>query len=118
MSVEVEQGDWLRHERTGYTEDLCITGLGPCTGVVVVDRESGVAFGAHLTSPDQHEVDVLDKMLNAAAEEFRDGANAEVTLSGCCAEHNENWKAVRKFVEERVGEVLPRALVLPRWPEE
>jgi len=114
--MDVEQSNWARHERQDYPEDLYIGGMGPCTGIAVVSVSRGVAFGAHLVSPHVHESGTLEDMLTAAADELGATPDLRVTVSGCCEGQSEDWRDIRKHVEQRVAAHFPPAVVNIDWP--
>jgi hypothetical protein len=120
MTSEVEIGDrGKRHAPGGYPEDVAITGLGPCVGVIVYDAESKKSFSIHLTSPDIYEDDKLEEMLTRAASEFDASESVVVMATGACigpelgpAEALQK----RNHVEQVLGAFFPRASMNVLWP--
>lgn len=119
MTHEVEQGTAARFERGGYPEDVSTGGMGPCTGVLVFDRATGVTHGAHLTWPIDHERDTLDGMLADAAAELSASTDVWVYVSGCChgsSAPQHQPTAIRPAVEQLVRSAFPTAHLDFRWP--
>jgi hypothetical protein len=119
MSYEVEMGRWGCHVPSGYPEDVVITGLGPCVGVIAYDAGSRTSFSTHLTSPDVFESTVLDEMLTEAAAHFASSALVHVYVTGACGEGSEPSKgtlAKRAYVTEKVTRAFPAATVKIEWP--
>jgi hypothetical protein len=120
MTYEVELGErGHRHVPGGYPEDVAITGLGPCVGVIIYDAESKKSFSIHLVSPNTHEADKLEEMLDEAATEFEESESILVLASGACigsgllpAEALEK----RSHVGQRLCAYFPRATMNILWP--
>jgi len=121
MSIIIEQGAWDRFEKPGYPEDITTGGMGPCTGVIVFNRDTGVTYGTHLPAPHTHEADVLAEMLGNAADEFSDSSSVDICISGCCENlplPDYNPSEIRSYVEGEVREAFPHgANINVCWPE-
>jgi hypothetical protein len=116
---EIEQGTWDYFRKEGYPEDVEALGLGPCTGVIIFDPQSGDVYGTHLTSPDVHDRAILDEMLDAARQAFVGLPNIQIWVSGCCEIHGLTAyvpSAIREHVEAVVRGAFPNAQLDFRWP--
>jgi len=120
MTYEVQIGDrGKRHVPGGYPEDVAITGLGQCVGVIIYDAESKKSFSIHLTSPEGDEAEKLEEMLAEAAAEFETSESVVVVATGACIASDlspAEELAKRLHVDQRLCTYFPRATMNIIWP--
>jgi hypothetical protein len=119
MSFEVEMGGWCSHSPKGYPEDVTITGLGPCVGVIIYDVASKISFACHLTSPHEHESECFQAMLTQAAKDLIHSEQVHICVSGSCDSRSPPSKdtlAKREYVANALKLTFPSHSSDVRWP--
>lgn len=108
----------VRIDQSDYPEDITTGGMGPCTGVIIFNRTTGVSYGVHLVAPHEEDASELARMLTDASNEFSDCSDVDICVSGCCEEKpSRKHVRIRQYVENAVKGAFPKnAKIDFQWP--